>query len=195
MAGRDAALERGNIAILSVAAIVMLSVLFAVIIEVGCMYTSRMALDGVCVTAREELMQPAAVMQIESAEDPGRFIAEKVVKTLRNNGQKGACAVWVYESSQSELHGKRVIAYVIRARTSYHTMMLDEATFKLESMTYGTIAVGGEEGLHEGKYAGLVAKYAFSSNSEEVDLATTSFQNGPKKLKTIASRAIQEQRG
>ena len=96
--GRD---ERGNMLPLVVVAVFVLFAVLAFSVDQGIAYATKARQENVLDSARSSCMDASFALVAKNADDPGRMIADWVVRTVRDAGFRGEVSVWFYEAPEA----------------------------------------------------------------------------------------------
>ena len=95
--------ETANMLPLAVIAMLFLFSVLSFAIDQGIAYVAKARQENALDTVRSACMDPAFALYAKNVEDPGREVAELVVRTAREEGFAGCATVWFYEAEESLL--------------------------------------------------------------------------------------------
>lgn len=95
--------ERGNMLPLVVVSALVLFAVLAFSIDQGIAYAVKSQQENALDAARSACMDASFALIAKNAEDPGALVAERVVRTLRDEGCEGVVSVWFYEVPADQL--------------------------------------------------------------------------------------------
>ena len=92
--------ERGSMLPLVVAAVLVLFAVLAFAVDQGIAYAAKARQENALDAARAACMDASFALVAKNADDPGRMVADRVVRTVRDAGFRGASAGWFYEAPE-----------------------------------------------------------------------------------------------
>lgn len=95
--------ERGNMLPLVVVSALVLFAVLAFSIDQGIAYAVKAQQENALDAARSACMDASFALVAKNAEDPGALVAERVVRSLRDEGCEGSASVWFYEAPAEQL--------------------------------------------------------------------------------------------
>lgn len=95
--------ERGNMLPLAVAAALVLFAVLAFAVDQGVAYAAKARQENALDAARTACMDASFALVAKNADDPGRMIAERVARSVRDAGFHGKVAVWFYEEPETSV--------------------------------------------------------------------------------------------
>lgn len=128
---RQVADESGNITIAFVFFMVIICTLLVGIFDLSGALATRSSMENDLAAAIDETKTSSNALIVKNSDDPGKTIAEQVVKSIRQNGSNGKVSVWVSEADSSKVpEDMRAIAVWVMLEGSYEPMtmgkLLDE---------------------------------------------------------------------
>lgn len=95
--------ETANMLPLAVIALFFLFSVLSFAIDQGIAYAAKARQENALDAVRSACMDPTFALYAKNVEDPGREVAELVVRTAREEGFAGSATVWFYEAAESLL--------------------------------------------------------------------------------------------
>lgn len=95
--------ECGNMLPLVVVSALVLFAVLAFSIDQGIAYAAKVRQENALDAARAACMDASFALVAKNADDPGALVAERVVRTLRDQGCGGSIVVWFYEAPAEDL--------------------------------------------------------------------------------------------
>lgn len=95
--------ERGNMLPLVVVSVFVLLAVVAFSVDQAIAYAAKARQENALDSARAACMDASFSLVAKNDDNPGRALAECVVKTVRNDGFQGRVRVWFYEVSPESL--------------------------------------------------------------------------------------------
>lgn len=92
--------ERGSMVPLVVVASLVLFAVLAFAVDQGIAYAAKARQENALDAARAACMDASFALVAKNADDPGRMVADRVVRTVRDAGFRGAVFVWFYEAPE-----------------------------------------------------------------------------------------------
>ena len=180
----------GNVTIVSLMAVIGLSMIFAFCVYLSNIYMTWSFLDCSLDASESTILGTSFQMKLKSSEEPEREIAYKIASSFRSMGCDEQIVVWVYESKDSSLKDN-VRAISVTAQT----------TFPINSFTNsGPIDITCEKNTYLVPYSNTVvykpstsdavSQYIFPANSSSATLQNPSLQDCPASLKEGIDKAI-----
>ena len=93
--------ERGSALPLVLVAALALFAVLAFSVEQGVAYAAKARQENALDAARAACMDASFALVAKNADDPGRMVADRVVRTARDAGFEGKASVWFYETPEA----------------------------------------------------------------------------------------------
>lgn len=94
--------ERGSALPLVLVAALALFAVLAFSVDQGIAYAAKARQENALDAARAACMDASFALVAKNADDPGRMVADRVVRTARDAGFEGKASVWFYETPGGE---------------------------------------------------------------------------------------------
>lgn len=188
--------ESGAVTIVTVAVCLVLMLFLGFAFELSAAVDARASQDNDLATARNATMASTTLLMAKNSDNPGEYIAQTAVDSLRKNGFNGDVEVWFYESASSNLpHGKRAWAWGIQTKSSLKGYF---ATYALGDFS---IPIGAHVCAHAVPYTAGTAwrpasygngKYSFKAGSSTPEYEECSLDQLPKEVSQELTDAINQ---
>ena len=93
--------ERGSALPLVLVAALALFAVLAFSVDQGIAYAAKARQENALDAARAACMDASFALVAKNADDPGRMVADRVVRTARDAGFEGKASVWFYETPEA----------------------------------------------------------------------------------------------
>ena len=93
--------ERGSALLLVLVAALALFAVLAFSVDQGIAYAAKARQENALDAARAACMDASFALVAKNADDPGRMVADRVVRTARDAGFEGKASVWFYETPEA----------------------------------------------------------------------------------------------
>ena len=95
--------ERGSALPLVLVAALALFAVLAFSVDQGIAYAAKARQENALDAARAACMDASFALVAKNADDPGRMVADRVVRTARDAGFEGKASVWFYETPEESV--------------------------------------------------------------------------------------------
>ena len=95
--------ERGSALPLVLVAALALFAVLAFSVDQGIAYAAKARQENALDAARVACMDASFALVAKNADDPGRMVADRVVRTARDAGFEGKASVWFYETPEESV--------------------------------------------------------------------------------------------
>lgn len=125
--------ESGNITIAFVFFMIIICTLLVGVFDLSGALATRSSMENDLAAAIDETKTSSNALIVKNSDDPGKSIAEQVVKSVRQNGSNGKVSVWVAEADSSKVpEDMRAIAVWVMLEGSYEPMTMGKLLDKID---------------------------------------------------------------